>query len=262
MQQRSEDRADGQPGDAHGRRQQDRAGRDAQWVDYRRQRRQEEVLEAVEGASLHRADAEEHGREQHDAHHLHRLGLRGRREPGSNERADQPGREDPGDAGQHADDDHHQVGDGCGQPPGAGPVAVGQEIGEDGDERSRQGAAGHHCEQQVRQLEGRVIRVQRRADAKLLRNNDVAEQPGHRCQSKEERDQQRVACDVGQAGGEGRLSRIGHCEGVACCDPISRSSIRYWPSSCTKVTLAGWLVWERSSGPCCSQEGCGQPTVK
>ena len=78
MQQRTDDRADGQAGHTHGGRQEQRARGDAQRIERCAQGGQQEVLEPVQHAALHRADAEDDGRDQHDAHDLDSLGLLGR----------------------------------------------------------------------------------------------------------------------------------------------------------------------------------------
>ena len=74
---------------------------------------------------------------------------------------------------------------------------------EDRDERRRQRAARDDAEQQIGQLERRIVGVQLGADAERPRDDHVAQQP-HRGGERERRgDQQHVACDVTAADGGG-----------------------------------------------------------
>ncbi len=95
-----------------------------------------------------------------------------------------------------------QLVDGAGQAPGGGPVVRCYKTGKDRDEGRGQRAARDDAEQQIGQLERRVVGVQLRADAERLRDDHVAQQP-HRGREGERRgDQQHVARDVA-ANGDG-----------------------------------------------------------
>ena len=69
---------------------------------------------------------------------------------GSNHGAHQPGRSQAATSGERRHDQHYQVGDGAGEPPGTLSIAHSQQLDKDRDEGRGQGAARHDCEQQVR----------------------------------------------------------------------------------------------------------------
>ncbi len=185
----------------------------AQWIERRCQGRQQKMFEAVQDAALYRADGEDDHRQQHDAHDGHRFGLLRGVEAGGNQVGHQPGCCQADQDAQKADDDHDQVGNGTGQPPRAGAVVPGEEGGEDRDEGGGQRTTGHDGEQQVGQAESGVVGIKVGADAKLVGDDDVAQESGQCCQAKGRGDDQRIAREVCQA--RGRRFRGDHRWGVS-----------------------------------------------
>ncbi|OQA39148.1 MAG: hypothetical protein BWY52_03155 [Chloroflexi bacterium ADurb.Bin325] len=193
MEQRADDRADGKPAHAPCGRQPQRGGRDAQGVDDGRERGKQEVLEAVEHAALHRADAEDDRGDEHDAHDAGRLGLLRGVEAGRDDRPHEPRRKDAREERERPDHQHDPVRHRGRQPPCAGPIIGREKVRKHRDERGRQRAARHDREQQVGQLEGRVVGVQARADAEGAGDDHVAEEARGRGQRKRGGHHQHIA---------------------------------------------------------------------
>ena len=83
-----------------------------------------------------------------------------------------------------------------GQAPGGAPVVDRGVIGKDRDERGGERAAGDDGEEEIGELERRVVCVERRADAEGRGDHRIAEQPGDRGQRKRRRHNEHVAGDV------------------------------------------------------------------
>ncbi len=127
----------------------------------------------MQHAGLHGADAKDQRGDQHDAHDGSRLGLSGCVKTRSDEGWHQQGREQGRHCRQPAHDQHYQVRDRTGQPPGSLQLVVGQIPGKDRDECRRQRTAGHHRVEKVGKFEGRIVSVQVGPDAKLAGNDYI-----------------------------------------------------------------------------------------
>ncbi len=203
---RAGDGANGQAAHTHRGGEEERAGDNPERVDDGGEGRQQEVLETVEHASLHGAHAEDHGRDEQQPEQPNSIRLLSRGETGGNEAPDEQRRRQCRERCQQTDDEDDQVGDGSPEPPGRIAPLGSEHLGENGNERRRECAAGYDGEQQIGELEGCVIGVELCSDAESLRNYHVAHDGGGGSQPKGRADDQHIAGQVPAAGGDpGRL---------------------------------------------------------